>query len=80
MKTLALLTLVSIMAFRTEGGNLRLSLWDGDGLRSAIIVKDSQPYRWFRSHVSRDSVGTFGHADAETVRVEFTGDTVTEVR
>ena len=78
---IATAVLVSIMAFRTDkAGNVRLSLWDNEGFRSAVLVQGTAPMAWFKAHVSRDSMATFAESDAMTVTMEFTGDTVQTIR
>jgi hypothetical protein len=82
MKTLiVLLTLVSIMGHTLDrSGNIRMSLRDGTAYRSGVAVKGSNAFLWYRAHVSRDSVATFGDTDAETVTVEFSGDTIQTIK
>lgn len=77
MKTLLILSIIGFIT--TADGSLRVTLWDND-FRSAVIVKGSEPYRFFREHVSKDSTGLFGQADAETLRMEFSNDTIVSLK
>lgn len=78
---ITILTIVSILAHRIDrSGNIRVSLWDGEGFRSGVVLNGSDPFRWYRAHVSRDSIAMFAESDAETVRVEFQGDTILKIR
>lgn len=72
--------ILSIIGFVTMAdGSLRVTLKGGNP-HSAIIVKGSEPYRFFREHVSKDSTGLFGQADAETLRMEFSNDTIVSLK